>query len=157
MNEHRAGDSASVRIPPPFIYIAGLLIGIYGGRLLPGTLPEPAWVLAAASVLFAAGFVLALSAIMRFRSLGTQLRPDKPVTALVFDGPYRFTRNPMYVGLAMVYIGIALWVASLWALVLLVPVLLIIRYAVIAREERYLVSKFGPAYLAYTSRVRRWL
>lgn len=85
------------------------------------------------------------------------MNPNLPVMALVTDGPYRFTRNPMYVGLSCIYLAIALWCASLWACVLLIVVLLIIRYAVIAREEGYMTAKFGDEYRAFTSRVRRWI
>jgi protein-S-isoprenylcysteine O-methyltransferase Ste14 len=140
-------DSAGVRIPPPFIYLAGLLIGIYGGQSFARRFAET-WLTGIGFVFFLAGLALAFSAIMRFRVRGTDVNPNRPVKTLVLDGPYRVTRNPMYVGLALVYSAIALWTASLWALVMLVPVLLLIRYAVIAREERYLTNKFGDAYLA---------
>ena len=75
----------------------------------------------------------------------------------ITSGPFRFTRNPLYISLALVYAGIALTVGSAWALAFLVPVLGIIRYGVIAREERYLEGKFGPEYLRYKQSVRRWL
>lgn len=120
-------------------------------------LQRPAWLAVVAVLIGVAGLALALSAIVRFASRGTNVSPNKPVTALVFDGPYRFTRNPMYVGLTLIYIGITLWTTSLGALIVLVPVLLIIRFAVIAREERYLTNKFGDAYVAFTRRVRRWI
>ncbi|HXW76903.1 MAG TPA: isoprenylcysteine carboxylmethyltransferase family protein [Candidatus Eremiobacteraceae bacterium] len=152
-----ASDSAGVRVPPPFIYFGALLLGIFGGRFLPGTLPNSLATVIAGSVLFMFGFALAYGAISCFRERGTNVNPNAPVTALVFDGPYRITRNPMYVGLACAYAAIALWTRSLWALVLLVPVLLVIRYAVIAREERYLTAKFGAEYAGYTARVRRWI
>jgi protein-S-isoprenylcysteine O-methyltransferase Ste14 len=150
-------DSAGVVFPPPFIYLAGLLLGIYGGRLLPGALPSSPVLTLLAYVLLALGLLIALSAFAQFHAKQTNVNPNRPATALVFNGPYRFTRNPMYVGLTCVYLAVTLWTHSLWALILLIAVLLIVRYAVIAREERYLTKKFGDAYLAYTARVRRWL
>jgi len=108
-------------------------------------------------LLAGAGVALAASAIVLFRRAGTSPVPIQPTTALVAQGPYRFTRNPMYVGLAALYAGIALLVNSLWPLVLLPVVLIAIRWWVIAREEAYLERKFGDAYRAYTRRVRRWL
>lgn len=149
--------SAGVRFPPPFIYAIALLVGIFADRLLPSTLPRSVWIDVVAAAIFVAGFALAGSAIARFRARGTAVLPSRPSSALVVDGPYRFTRNPMYGGLTLVYLAIALWTASLWACLLLVAVLFIVRYAVIAREERYLTTKFGADYVAFTKHVRRWL
>jgi protein-S-isoprenylcysteine O-methyltransferase Ste14 len=150
-------DSAGVRFPPPFTYIIALLIGIFGGRYLPGALPHSIWLTALGFVFLIAGLTLIILAFGTFRAKGTNVNPTAPSTTVVTEGPYRFTRNPMYVGLALVYLAVAAWTASLWACVLLVPVLFIVRYAVVAREERYLTAKFGTAYTAYTQRVHRWL
>ena len=83
--------------------------------------------------------------------------PMKPTTALVTSGPYRVTRNPMYVGMAFLYAGLALSLGVIWALALLPAVLLMVDRLVIAREERYLEAKFGEEYRDYKRRVRRWL
>jgi len=154
---NNSSDSAGVRVPPPLIYLTGLLVGIFGGRYLPGSLPRGPWSIAAGFLIFALGFVVALSAIARFHNAGNDPNPNQPVNDLVVDGPFRLTRNPMYVGLALVYVAIALWTASLWALLLLIVVMLVIRYGVVAREERYMTRRFGEAYLDYTKRVRRWI
>jgi protein-S-isoprenylcysteine O-methyltransferase Ste14 len=82
---------------------------------------------------------------------------DRPVTALVSVGPYQFTRNPIYIGLVLVYFGLSIILTSLWALLLLIPVLIILQRYVIAREETYLEKKFGEAYRNYKERVPRWL
>lgn len=108
-------------------------------------------------VLLALGLLLGVSAIGLFRRAGTNVNPNQPVTSLVFDGPYRFTRNPMYLGLTCLYLAAALFARSMWACVLIIVVLLVIRFAVIAREERYLDIKFGDEYRSYRARVRRWL
>ena len=83
--------------------------------------------------------------------------PIRPTTAIVSDGVYRFTRNPMYVSMVAVYVGIALLIRAPWALVLLPLVVLLVDRLVIAKEERYLRGKFGETYTNYCSRVRRWI
>ena len=84
-------------------------------------------------------------------------RPYSPAEALVLSGPYRYTRNPMYVSLALLTIACGLLLATWWPVVLLLPTLVIVQLFVILPEERYLRRRFGPAYEAYTRRVRRWL
>jgi protein-S-isoprenylcysteine O-methyltransferase Ste14 len=91
------------------------------------------------------------------RGADTTIRIDKPVSSLVQDGPFRYTRNPGYVALAMLYIGIAVLRNALWAMVLLPLVLYVIQREVIEREERYLERTFGEEYLDYKVRVRRWV
>jgi protein-S-isoprenylcysteine O-methyltransferase Ste14 len=95
--------------------------------------------------------------VRRFRRAGTTENPFKPSTALVFDGPYRFTRNPMYLGMAAVYVGLAFVLGLMWALLFLPLVLIAVDRLVIAREEPYLERKFGEEYVAYKRRVRRWI
>jgi protein-S-isoprenylcysteine O-methyltransferase Ste14 len=97
------------------------------------------------------------AALGRFRRAGTPVCTNRPTTALVTVGIYRRTRNPMYVALTLLYAGIALAADSFWALALLAPLLLLMRYGVIAREERYLAREFGARYLEYRAAVRRWL
>jgi protein-S-isoprenylcysteine O-methyltransferase Ste14 len=88
---------------------------------------------------------------------GTTIRPDRASTRLVIAGPYKFTRNPMYVGMAIAYLGVAIADRSLASLLLLPVVLLVIRRAVIANEEAFLERRFGSAYTDYKTKVRRWL
>jgi protein-S-isoprenylcysteine O-methyltransferase Ste14 len=150
-------DTAGVVAPPPLIYLAGLAIGFALEALLPGaSLPAAVqWVLGAALVL--AGAALLASFNTAFTRKGTAVEPWKPTTAIVTTGPYRLTRNPAYLGMALVYIGIALLAAALWVLVPLPLVLGVIDRAVITREERYLGRKFGREYLDYKASVRRWI
>jgi protein-S-isoprenylcysteine O-methyltransferase Ste14 len=150
-------DSAGVIAPPPLIYLAGLAVGFALEALLPGTsLPDAlAWI--AGGVLLLAGVALLASFNTAFQRKGTAVEPWKPTTAIVTTGPYRLTRNPAYVGMALVYIGIALLSQALWVLLPLPLVLAIVDRAVIAREERYLERKFGEEYLDYKRRVRRWV
>src|SRR6185369_15692971 len=111
----------------------------------------------AAVALAVVALLLGFGALFRFRRAGTNPEPWRPTTAIVTSGVYRFTRNPMYLGMVLLYAAIAVAADSVVALVLLVPLLVVIRYGVIAREERYLVAKFGDEYRRYQASVRRWL
>jgi protein-S-isoprenylcysteine O-methyltransferase Ste14 len=150
-------DTAGVVAPPPLIYLAGLAVGFGLEALLPGaSLPGVVrWVLG--GVLVAAGFALLASFNTSFSRKGTAVEPWKPTTAIVTGGAYRLTRNPAYLGMALVYVGIALLAQALWVLVPLPVVLAVIDRGVIAREERYLEGKFGREYLDYKTSVRRWI
>ena len=93
---------------------------------------------------------------MRFNRAGTNVPTYRPTTALVTGGPYRYSRNPLYISLFLAYAGIGIVADNLWILALGVPLFLIMRYGVVAREERYLERKFGQAYRDYKASVRRW-
>ena len=153
----QARDSAGVKVPPPLIYLAGLIIGFLAGKWLPNVSAPVVVSRMLGGLLIGFGMVLAFSAMRVFRKVGTAVRPDRPASTLANGGPYRFTRNPMYLSLAFVYAGIAILGQSLWALLLLPAILLVIRYGVIAREEPYLERQFGEAYTNYKARVRRWI
>lgn len=150
-------DTAGVVAPPPLIFLAGLAIGFGLEALLPGgSLPGVLqWV--GGGVLVVAGVALLLSFNALFNRHETAVEPWKPTTAIVTTGPYRFTRNPAYLGMALVYVGIAVLADAPWVLVPLPVVILVIDRAVIAREERYLERKFGQEYLGYKRDVRRWI
>ena len=104
-----------------------------------------------------AGFSIMIAGTSRFRKLGNNLEPWKHANQIVSSGIYRFTRNPMYLGMALASLGIALLLRSSWAVILLPVALVVIRTQVIAQEERYLAAKFGDEYLAYKAKVRRWI
>ena len=150
-------DNPGVWFPPPLWY--GL--AVFSGILLEHRWPLPipvAPLTTIAGVFFVAGWIaLALASIGRFRGSETSIVPIRPATALVLSGPYRYTRNPMYVSLALLTIACGLFLATWWPIVLLVPTLVIVRQLVILPEERYLRRRFGGEYEAYTRRVRRWL
>lgn len=153
---------AGVHVPPPFIYVGGLVIGWLLDRAWPWPVTRvPGSSASTVRVILALAFVVAylalfLGALSAFRRAHTTLIPNRPATAFVTDGPYRWTRNPMYVSLAFLYLAVALWMNSWWAVLMLVPVLLVIQTAVIAREERYLSSAFPGDYRSYCERTRRW-
>ncbi len=150
-------DTSGVRVPPPFYYVAGFLAGVALELVSPTRWP-PAGVRIAVAVL-AVGAWLALdgAAMLNFRRAGTSMVPMNPTTALVTSGPYRLTRNPMYLGMAFLYVAFAFALGVLWALAFLPAVLVIVDRFVIAREEPYLERKFGQAYRDYKARARRWL
>ncbi len=153
------GDHAGVLAPPPLIYLAFLLAGFGIGRLI----GEPSLGLPTeirrglAFVLVIGGLLLDGIAAGTFRRLGTPPEPWKPTTALATGGLYRFSRNPIYLGFGLTYIGFAVAMDSPIALAMLPPCLIVIDRFVIAREERYLSARFGAEYEAYKGRVRRWL
>lgn len=150
-------DTSGVAFPPPLIYMAGFLVGVGLELALP--VGRPALAVTLAAVLAgAAGWLLLDGAAMRsFGRAKTSMVPFKPSRALVTDGPYRFTRNPMYVGMAFLYVALAFALGLLWPLAALPFVLLAVDRFVIAREEPYLERTFGEDYRAYRERVRRWL
>lgn len=150
-------DAPDVRIIPPFVYVAGLAAGFLMTVWIPLKLaPDSlAWIFGA--VLIGCGAMLTGSALLRFKSVGTTVRPDRPATRLVIVGPYKITRNPMYLGLAFVYAGIAVAGQSIWALILLPIVLTIIQRRAIEPEEAFLKRRFGADYVNYATNVRRWI
>jgi protein-S-isoprenylcysteine O-methyltransferase Ste14 len=150
-------DRSGVTIPPPLIYVAGFLIGIVLELLFPIAAPPLALALAAALIGGLIWLALDGAAMLHFRRARTSMVPMKPSTALVTSGPYRLTRNPMYVGMAVLYAALALALGVIWALAVLPIVILAVDRLVIAREEPYLKRKFGDRYLEYKRRVRRWL
>ena len=150
-------DTAGVVAPPPLIFLAGLIVGFGLEALLPGVDVPGLVQWGLGGLLIVAGLVLLIWFNTSFSRKGTAVEPWKPTTAIVTTGPYRFTRNPAYLGMALTYVGIAVTSAALWVLVPLPLVLAVIDHGVIAREERYLERKFGEEYLGYKRTVRRWV
>ena len=151
-------DTAPVITRPPLAW--GL--AVIGGLALNWLVPLPFLpVDLPAGWLGAIVFVLALAlfawAIVTITRAGSNVPTNRPTTTIVESGPYRFTRNPIYLGMFLSLIGLAIAFDNLWLLMMLVPFALIIRYGVVAREEAYLERKFGDVYRGYRSRVRRWL
>src|ERR687893_1312891 len=150
-------DNPGIRVPPPLIYLLGLLLGL----LLDRRLHVPFLPRGVARVLgwplVGGGMALATWFIRTMRGADTTLRTDKPVSRVVQDGPFRYSRNPGYLSLTMLYAGIAILRNALWAILLLPLVLYVIQRELIEREERNLERTFGEEYLAYKRRVRRWV
>jgi protein-S-isoprenylcysteine O-methyltransferase Ste14 len=151
-----SAETAGIRILPPLYYVAGFVAGIALELAVPTHLPS--WLRVAGAIL-GTGLWLAFDggAMRSFARARTPMDPRQPVTSLVTTGPYRFTRNPMYVGMAFLYLSFAAAFGMLWPIVFLFGVLVVIDRSVIAREEPYLERRFGQAYRDYSARVRRWL
>ncbi len=149
-------DTAGVAAPPPLIHAVGLTAGLLLNAAAPvGRVPAPMRAIGALPLLAGISFIgLSLREMRRAR---TNVSPYKPTEALVEAGPYRLSRNPIYVGFALIHAGVGLLTGAAWALVSLVPAVAVIRFGVIDREERYLRRRLGRPYEEYAARVRRWL
>src|SRR5215831_17080832 len=153
-------DTANVLVRPPIAWGLAILVGLaFDGWIvalpfLPATDP-PAWL--AGAIVFAVALALGFWAIATMTRAGSNVPTNRPTTTIVESGPYRFSRNPIYLGMMLGQVGLAVAFDTLWLLVTLVPFALVIRYGVVAREEAYLERKFGDAYRSYCSRVGRWL
>jgi protein-S-isoprenylcysteine O-methyltransferase Ste14 len=151
--------TAGVMARPPLLFLAALLIGFVFDRLLPLP-PVPGIDLAHLTIggsLILIGLALAAAGIRNFSRAGTPVRTIKPTRALVTTGVHGWSRNPIYLGLFLIYGGIGVAARSPWILIFTLPLAITIRYGVVAREEAYLEQRFGDAYRDYRARVRRWL
>jgi protein-S-isoprenylcysteine O-methyltransferase Ste14 len=149
-------DRPGVIAPPPLIYAAGFVAGLFFNKIFPLQIPFGALTAVLGLCLIGTGVLLAAAGFRTMIRVGTHIDPFKPTTALATDGPFRFTRNPLYLSLTLLYGGIALFVNLPWAVLFLPIVILIMCRGVIDREERYLEQKFGEDYLRYKRSVRRW-
>ncbi len=148
-------DNAGVKVPPPLIYLSAMIAGLIFSYFFPTAfLPVSVSLIVGILSVALAVFILVL-AFRAFKLAQTNLEPWKPTNAIVSDGVFGFSRNPIYLAFTLFYLGTAFLFNSLWLLALLAPVLLVMRYSVIDREERYLESKFGAEYREYKRRVRR--
>src|SRR5271166_4763216 len=150
-------ENPGVIAPPPLIYLAGLALGFAFEVLLPSRRLRGVLVRTVGLLLTLGGLSLAREFFMTFRRAGTPIDPRRATTVLVTDGPYRLTRNPGYLGMALLYSGITLLRGSLWPFATLAGVLGLVDRGVIAREERYLTERFGEPYTGYRANVRRWI
>jgi len=161
-DEQQANDAetAGVIARPPFLFLAALVLGLVWDRLLPLPFPVPGtdlvhWLIGGALILV--GLALAVAGIRNFSRAGTPVQGYKPTRALVTAGIHGWTRNPIYLGMFLIYGGIGLAAQSPWVLMITVPLAITISYGVVAREEAYLERRFSDDYRNYRNRVRRWL
>ena len=153
-------ETAGVIARPPLLFLGALLLGVVADRVVPLPFPVPGtgpvqWILAGCLILV--GLALATTGIRNFSRAGTPVPTREPTRALVTTGIHDWSRNPIYLGLFLLYGGIGVAARSPWTLILTLPLALAIRYGVVAREEAYLERRFGDVYRDYTARVRRWL
>lgn len=152
--------TAGVIARPPLLFLGALLLGLGADRLLPLVFAVPVgdpilWTAVACLILIGVAFMVA--GIRGFLRAATPVPTNEPTRALVTAGIHGWTRNPIYLGMFLIYGGIGVAVHSTWVLVFTLPLALLIRYGVVAREEAYLERRFGDAYLDYKRHVRRWL
>ena len=143
---------------PAAIQLSSMLTGLMLHALWPSKIPLAAglaWI--AVPMFMALGFTIIALSFREFARARTSIRPDRGADALIRTGPFRWSRNPLYLAVSLLIAGIGVWVNSLWVLVMLLPLVLVMSRAVIAREERYLEHKFGQVYIDYKQSVRRWL
>jgi protein-S-isoprenylcysteine O-methyltransferase Ste14 len=156
-------ETAGVIARPPFLFLGALLLGFVSDHLLPLWFPVSRiglihWISAIiAGSLILIGIGIFAAGVRNFSSAETPVQGTKPTLALVTTGIHGWSRNPIYLGMFLIYGGIGLVVRSPWILILTLPLAITMRYGVVAREEAYLERRFGDAYRDYKARVRRWL
>ena len=159
-NARRAGPG--IHFPPPFLFVGGGLLAwlletrVERIRFIGGD-ASTAPIETAGTVLIALGLLLIGWAMLTFLRARTAILPMKPAARLVDTGPYRITRNPMYTGMSLIYLGGMLVMNWVWALFIFPLVLLLLYRLVISKEEKYLLAEFGEEYREYCRRVRRWI
>jgi protein-S-isoprenylcysteine O-methyltransferase Ste14 len=152
--------TAGVIARPILIFPAALLLGLTSDYLLPLPFAVPEgdgvpWIIGGSLILI--GLVFFAAGVRNFSRAATPLPTNQPARVLVTASIYRWTRNPIYLGFFLVYGGLGVATQSPWVLALNLPLAIMVRYGVVAREEAYLERRFGDAYRDYTARVPRWL
>jgi protein-S-isoprenylcysteine O-methyltransferase Ste14 len=144
-------------VRPPLVYLGAIVLGLavnfaWPARFVPRSVSTP---VGAGLTLLAVGLFVA--AVRTFRAAGTPIPGNRPTTAIVRTGPYRLSRNPIYLAFSLLHLGLAVWVNGLGLLITLVPAVLLMALVVIPKEERYLEERFPSDYHSYRAAVRRWL
>ena len=150
-------QATGIRLIPPLVYIVPLLVGLVLEQILPAVILFGLWRLGPGIVLIVLSCFLVAPAVLRFRKAATPFDVRKAATALVTDGPYRYTRNPGYLALTLLYLGLGFLFSSVYVIVLVIPTVLVMDAAVVRKEEEHLEAQFGEEYLKYKATVRRWL
>ena len=150
-------DNPGVIAFPPLIWLVNAVISVLVHLLIRLPIMRYSFCLACGVLLIILAPTLALSALRTMKASGTNVHPSEPALALVYGGPFRFTRNPMYLALCLLQIALGFFLNDWITLLFVVPLALIFQYGVILREERYLTAKFGEPYLQYKREVRRWI
>jgi protein-S-isoprenylcysteine O-methyltransferase Ste14 len=144
-------------VRPPVVYLSAIALGLVLHFLWPARLLPPSFTAPLGTTATLLAVVLFVAAVRTLRAAGTPVPGNRPTTAIVRSGPYRFSRNPIYLAFSLFQLGLSFWVNSLALLVTLVPAVALMGFVVIPREERYLEARFPSEYLLYKSSVRRWL
>lgn len=144
-------------VRPPLVYASAIVFGLLVHVLWPWQLVPRFLGMPAGGLLTLAGVALFTYAVRTFRAAGTPIPGNRPTTTIVHTGPYRFSRNPIYLAFSLFQLGLALWVNSFGLLLTLIVAVALMSSVVIPREERYLEARFPTEYVSYKSSVRRWL
>ncbi|MBS1270675.1 MAG: hypothetical protein MAG794_01637 [Gammaproteobacteria bacterium] len=155
--DHRQPDHAGVAFHPPVLLIGFLLAGFGLRAVVPLAFAPGGIFSVSGAVMVALAFAVVLWAVATMRRKGASIPTGDPTAVIVTGGPYRYSRNPIYLAMIVLLVGIGFWADSLWFPVLAVLALILLSWGVISREEAYLERKFGSEYASYRSRVRRWL
>ena len=153
-------DYADVAIKPPLMFLGALALGCLLTLVIPigpGLGSANGLALTVGLIFVVIGFTLAAFSVRAFHRAGTSVVPGQASAALVTYGPYKITRNPIYIGFVLVYFGLAIVLTSVWVLLLLIPTLIVLQRGVVEPEEAYLERAFGDAYRKYKAQVPRWL
>ena len=142
---------------PPLVYLGSIALGVVLHLVRPTAIPGAARVAPLGAVTVLAAIALFVASVRAFRAAGTPIPGNRPTTTIVRCGPYRYSRNPIYVSFTLLQVGIAFWADSLWLLATLVAAVGLMALVVVPREERYLEARFPSDYLPYRASVRRWL
>jgi protein-S-isoprenylcysteine O-methyltransferase Ste14 len=144
-------------VRPPFVYLCAIALGLLLNFAWPVRLVSTPVSVPLGATLVLVAVALFLYAVRTFRTAGTPVPGNRPTTTIVRTGPYRWSRNPIYLAFSLLQLGAAFWVNSLWLLLTLIPAVALMSFVVIPREEQYLETRFPSDYLAYRASVRRWL
>ncbi len=157
-NTQNAQGGARVRIPPPLIFLGFIVLGVWLHHRRPLVVAIPPIVRhVAAGLVGAAGAALVATSFNWFRRTGQNAAPWKPSPTLILQGPYKFSRNPMYLGMALVVLAPGVWMSDLWLAIFAAASLIVVRFTAVLPEETYLTERFGESYTQYLAKVRRWL
>ena len=149
--------SAGARLHPPALFMGFLMAGFLLQRLFPFKILPGGIARSAGLTLAVSGFALMMRAVRTMRAAGTPVEPYRPSTTLVTTGPYQYTRNPIYIGMTLLYAGLSTLVNAVWPLLLLPSALFLVTKGMVEKEEQYLEQRFGDRYRQYKEHVRRWL
>jgi protein-S-isoprenylcysteine O-methyltransferase Ste14 len=144
-------------VRPPLVYLGAIALGLLLHCAWPVRLVSDGVSMPLGATVVLVAVALFVYAVRTFRTAGTPVPGNRPTTTIVRAGPYRWSRNPIYLAFSLLQLGIACWVNSLWLLVTLIPAVALMSFVVIPREEHYLETRFPSDYLPYKASVRRWL
>ncbi|RVU81777.1 isoprenylcysteine carboxylmethyltransferase family protein [Leucothrix sargassi] len=147
----------AVKFPPPLVFLSFILLASLLQKLLPWTLPDSGVLNVLGALMVIASLVAIFMVKRSFDKVDTEIEPWKPTSAIVSTGLFAYSRNPIYLGFAVITVGVGLYVGSLWIVLSALPAALAVYRIAIKNEERYLEQKFGAEYLDYKAKVRRWI